>query len=134
MAPLEFEPFNQIRRQWWDPWACSEPGPTFRRRYRDCKALPVAGWACTARAAGEQLLADVGLHSVPVGRQAHHWTRRAADRGLIAADALHFDMALQQCLLRASQDQQRADANRSIGVPPYLNPNRSPERIAESRR
>jgi len=69
-----------------------------------------------------------------MGWQALHWSRRAAGRGLTAADGLHFDMALQQRLLRASQDQQRADANRGIGVHTYLNPNRSPERIAESRR
>ncbi len=81
-----------------------------------------------------QLLAQVGLHTVPVEGQARHWTQRAADWGLTAYDACYLDTALQQRLPLATKDKQLADAARRIGVPLYLNPNRSPERIAESRR
>ena len=81
-----------------------------------------------------QLLAQVGLHTVPVEGQARHWTQRAADWGLTAYDACYLDTALQQRLPLATKDKQLADAARRIGVPLYLNPNRSPERLAESRR
>lgn len=81
-----------------------------------------------------QLLAQVGLQTVPVEGQARHWTQRAADWGLTAYDACYLDTALQQRLPLATKDKQLADAARRIGVPLYLNPNRSPERLAESRR
>ena len=81
-----------------------------------------------------QLLAQVGLQTVPVEGQARHWTQRAADWGLTAYDACYLDTALQQRLPLATKDKQLADAARRIGVPLYLNPNRSPERFAESRR
>jgi len=80
-----------------------------------------------------QLLAQVGLHTVPVDGQARHWTQRAADWGLTAYDACYLDTALQQRLPLATKDKQLADAARRVGVPLYLNPNRSPERLAESR-
>ena len=80
-----------------------------------------------------QLLAQVGLHTVPVDGQARHWTQRAADWGLTAYDACYLDTALQQRLPQATKDKQLADAARRVGVPLYLNPNRSPERLAESR-
>ncbi len=80
-----------------------------------------------------QLLAQVGLHTVPVDGQVRHWTQRAADWGLTAYDACYLDTALQQRLPLATKDKQLADAARRVGVPLYLNPNRSPERLAESR-
>ena len=80
-----------------------------------------------------QLLAQVGLQTVQLEGQARHWTQRAADWGLTAYDACYIDTALHQRLPLATKDKQLADAARRIGVPLYLNPNRSPERIAESR-
>ena len=74
-----------------------------------------------------QRLDAVGLHDLPLQGDARHWTQRAADWGLSAYDACYLDTALQQRLPLATKDKQLADAARRIGVPIYLNPNRTTE-------
>ena len=64
----------------------------------------------------DALLAQVGLHTVPVDGQARHWTQRAADWGLTAYDACYLELALRRRLPLATLDADLLAAMQRCGV------------------